>query len=151
MAQSLCKIYLHVIFHTKTTSPTLLDDDLMRIHSYIGALINATGCQSICVNGVKDHVHALCLLSSTETPSHLIEEIKRNSSRWIKQLSPHYSNFHWQNGYSIFSVSQSVVDKTIEYIKNQRQHHQKTSFQDEYIQFLQSYGIKYDEKYLFSD
>ena len=151
MAQSLCKIYLHVIFHIKTTSPQLLDEDIERIHAYIGQVINATKCTNVWVGGVNDHVHALCLLDSETSPAQLVEEIKRNSSRWIKSISPHYSKFTWQAGYAALSVSQSVVDKTLAYIKNQRSHHSRTTFQDEYRQFLELYNIEFDEKYVFRD
>ena len=102
MPQSLCKIYLHVIFHIKTTSPPIKVEDLERVHSYVGALINKTGCQSICVGGTENHIHALCLLSRTEPPAHLIEEMKRNSSRWIKTLGVGYERFAWQGGYAAF-------------------------------------------------
>ena len=136
MAQSLCKIYLHIVFHIKTTSPTIVDENLERVHSYIGQLVNKTGCQVIRVGGTSDHVHIVCLLSRNETVSHLVEEVKRNSSRWIKTLDIQYKNFSWQGGYAAFSVSQSVVDKTVAYVNNQREHHKKVSFRDEYIQFL---------------
>ncbi len=84
MAQSLYKIYLHIIFHIKTNSPTVNIDHLPRLHQYIGQLVNTTGCHVVCVGGTENHVHALVLLSSTENVAHLVEEIKRNSSRWIK-------------------------------------------------------------------
>lgn len=151
MPQSLCKIYIHVIFHIKTTSPHIQNDDLNRLHSYIGKLINATGCKTIRVGGVDDHVHALLLLSRQETVSHLVEEIKRNSSRWIKTLSTRYATFAWQGGYAAFSVSQSVVDKTIAYISNQEEHHKKQSFRDEYLEFLDLYNVDYNEHYVFTD
>lgn len=151
MSQSLCKIYLHVIFHIKTASPAVLDEDLERVHAYIGQLVNSTKCTNIWVDGVEDHVHVLCLLGRETSPAQLLEEIKRNSSRWIKSLSSHYKTFAWQGGYAVFSVSQSVVDKTLAYIKNQRDHHKKTTFQDEYKQFLELYNVQYDERYVFSD
>lgn len=151
MAQSLCKIYLHIIFHIKNASPKISDNDLERVHAYIGALINETGCKSILVGGVGDHVHSLLLLSREETVAHLVEEMKRNSSRCIKKIGDHYSHFAWQGGYAAFSVSQSVVDKTLEYIGNQREHHKKRSFQEEYIEFLKLYNIEYDERYVFTD
>lgn len=151
MAQSLCKIYLHIIFHIKTTSPIILEDDLDSLHAYIGQLINNTNCTNIWVDGVGDHIHALCLLGRETAVSHLIEEMKRNSSRWIKSLSPHYFNFAWQGGYAALSVSQSVVEKTLEYIKNQKVHHKKRTFQEEYKQFLELYNIEYDERYVFVD
>ncbi|MCQ2288645.1 MAG: transposase [Muribaculaceae bacterium] len=151
MAQSLCKIYLHIIFHTKTTSPVIMENDIERLHQYIGQLINSTGSQTIIVGGVNDHVHALCTLGRSTAVSHLVEEIKRNSSRWIKTLSPRYAMFAWQGGYAALSVSQSVVDKTINYIKTQKEHHQKTSYNDEFKKFMDLYQIKFDEKYAFCD
>ena len=110
-----------------------------------------TGCVNVWVGGVEDHVHVLCLLSREETIAHLIEELKRNSSRWIKTLDDCYKNFAWQGGYGVFSVSQSMSEKTLEYIKNQRQHHEKQTFEDEYISLLKLYNIDYNEQYLFHD
>ena len=151
MAQSLCKVYLHVVFHVKTTSPKICDEHLGRLHSYIGQLVNVTGCKVIRVGGVSDHVHILCLLSSVETVAHLVEEVKRNSSRWIKTLGAAYTHFAWQAGYGAFSVSQSVVEKTISYIDNQQAHHKKVGFDKEYLQLLDLYRVEYDERYVLSD
>lgn len=151
MAQSLCKIYLHIIFHVKTTSPTIDVEYLERLHSYIGSLVNTTGCQVLCVGGTEDHVHALVMFSKTETVAHVVEEMKRNSSRWIKKFSPSYEKFAWQGGYGVFSVSQSQVDTMVAYIKNQVEHHKKQSFRDEYLAFLRLYKIEFDERFVLSD
>ena len=151
MPQSLSKIYLHIVFHIKTTSPQIDEAHLERVHSYIGQLVNSTGCSIIRVGGIGDHVHVLCLLSRNETVSHLVEEIKRNSSRWIKTLGQEYECFAWQGGYAVFSVSESLINKTIEYVIKQKEHHKKLSFNEEYIQFLKLYNIDYDERYVFED
>ena len=151
MPQSLSRIYLHIVFHIKTTSPQIDESHLERVHSYIGQLVNSTGCSVIRVGGIGDHVHVLCLLSRNETVSHLVEEIKRNSSRWIKTLGQEYECFAWQGGYAVFSVSESLINKTIEYVINQKEHHKKLSFKEEYIQFLKLYNIDYDERYVFED
>ena len=151
MSQSLCKIYLHIVFHIKTTSPPIKEEHLERLHSYMGQLVNTTGCQTLYVGGVSDHVHLLCQLSKTETVAHLVEEVKRNSSRWIKTIDDGYQHFAWQGGYGAFSVSESVLPKTLNYVKNQKIHHAKTSFQDEYLNFLKLYKVEYDERYVFSD
>ncbi len=151
MSQSLCKIYLHVIFHVKTTNHKIADVHLERLHSYIGQLVNKTGCKVIRVGGIGDHVHILCLLSRNENIAHLVEEVKRNSSRWIKTLSPDYKQFAWQGGYAVFSVSQSVVDSTMAYVANQAEHHKKMTFREEYIKFLKLYNVDYDERYVFSE
>ena len=81
MSQSLCKVYIHIIFHIKTVSPSIKEEHLERLHSYIGQLINTTGCQTMLVGGISDHIHMLCQLSKNETVAHLVEEVKRNSSR----------------------------------------------------------------------
>lgn len=128
-----------------------MEADLNRLHSYIGSLINETGCQSLLVGGVADHVHVVCLLSGTQTAAHLIEEIKRNSSRWIKTIAPYYSTFAWQNGYSVFSISQSVIGKTLDYVEKQSEHHKHRSFEEEYVSFLNLYKMNYDERYILSD
>ena len=103
------------------------------------------------VGGVEDHVHVVCTLSRDGMVSHLVEEMKRNSSRWIKTLDAHYALFAWQGGYAVYSVSQSVLDKTMEYVANQREHHKTLSFREEYIHFLKLYKVEYDERYVFSD
>ena len=131
MPQSLSKIYIHLIFHINTTSPVIRAEDLDDVHAYIGELVNTTGCVQIRAGGIGDHVHVLFMLSRDNTLSHVVEEIKRNSSRWLRSKDAYYRTFGWQGGYAAFSVSQSVVGKTIEYIDNQREHHKRSSFKDE--------------------
>ena len=140
-----------MIFHIKTTSPPIRLDDLAHLHAYIGKLIGTTGSKEIRAGGTGDHVHILFLLSRDNTISHIVEEVKRNSSRWLKTLDAYYLNFAWQGGYAAFSVSQSVADKTLHYINNQSEHHKHRSFNEEYIKFLELYGIDYDSKYIFKD
>jgi putative transposase len=78
----------------------------------------------------------------------LVQEIKQGSSKWVKTLGERYSDFYWQDGYGVFSVSPKRVDTVIEYIKHQHVHHQKMSFKDEYRKFLKHYGIDFDERYV---
>ena len=78
----------------------------------------------------------------------LIEELKKNSSKWVKTQWPEYSAFYWQNWYGIFSVNPSEVDKVVAYIQNQKEHHTKQDFKDELLTFLRKYKLEYDEKYL---
>lgn len=100
---------------------------------------------------MSDHVHILFVLSKNVCLMHVVEEVKRNSSRWIKSLDAHYAKFEWQGGYGAFSVSQSVVDKTLQYIKRQREHHKKQTFREEYIEFLKTYNVDYNDGYVFRD
>ena len=151
MANSMVKIDVHLIFHIKTTSVQMNTGDLQQIFAYIGGVLKEYGGIPFIVGGITDHVHILSSLPQNMTISEMARITKANSSRWIKTLSPIYSKFAWQNGYGAFSVSPSLLDKTILYIKNQERHHRTKSFQDEYKAFLEAYQIPYDEKYLFND
>ena len=77
-----------------------------------------------------------------------MEEVKKESSKWAKTKGKKYSRFYWQNGYGIFSVNPSELEKVVEYIDNQHEHHKKRSFQQELLKFLKKYKVDFDERYL---
>ncbi len=151
MSQSLTKIYVHIVFHVKSQSLTINPTHKHLLYSYIRTVISDRDSVPIEINGTADHIHILCLLSKNIALSKLVEDIKRHSSRWIKTLDGKYSKFAWQGGYAAFSVSQSVLEKTINYIKNQEEHHRKRSYKEEVMLFLKEYGMEYNEDYFFSD
>jgi REP element-mobilizing transposase RayT len=93
-------------------------------------------------------VHLLVLLSKTETLWDLLQATKKESSKWIKGQGAKFAEFHWQDGYAAFSVSESVVDTCIRYIDNQKKHHGRMTFQQELIMLLERNRVEYDEKYL---
>ena len=148
MASTLTKIDIHLIFHVKTTSVPIKTDDLRRAFSYIGGIIKETGGLPLEIGGMPDHIHILTSLPKTVSLSDFVQIIKSNSSKWIKTLGDSYHQFSWQEGYGAFSVSPSLIDKTVKYIRGQEEHHKKRTFKEEYILFLESYGIQYDEKYI---
>lgn len=78
----------------------------------------------------------------------LVEEVKSHSSKWIKSKGRDYEDFYWQSGYGAFSVNPSEVDKVVEYISNQEEHHSKKAFQGEYLAFLRKYSVEYDDRYV---
>lgn len=151
MAQSLSKLYVHLIFHIKYTSVKIREVDKKRLYAYIGSVIKSNESIPNVINGVEDHIHILCVMSKNIALAKLIEEIKRHSSRWIKDIDKHYKTFAWQGGYGGFSVSPSLHDRTKRYIENQKERHKKLTFKEEYLMFLKEYGIDYDERYLWND
>ncbi|MBR2237261.1 MAG: transposase [Prevotella sp.] len=151
MASSLVKIDIHLIFHVKSTGVTMRENDLPRIFQYIGGIIREMNAIPMEIGGMKDHVHIFTSLPKTVALTDFVRDIKANSSRWIKQIDHYYAPFAWQDGYGAFSVSPSLSEKTVNYIRNQKEHHRKRSFREEYKLFLDAYGIDYDEKYAFSD
>ena len=151
MSQSLSKLYVHIVFHTKNNIFKIRKQDKQELYAYMGSIIKDNGSIPILINGVEDHVHILCVLSKNIALAKLVEEIKRHSSRWIKTKDSYYANFSWQGGYAGFSVSPSLHDKTKRYIENQEKHHKKLTFKEEYLLFLKEYKIDFDEKYLWTD
>ncbi len=149
MPQSLVQIYVHIVFSTKDRTPFLHDPTFCdRLHAYMAGICKNQDCPSQRVGGVEDHVHILCRLSKTLDVSALIRELKRDSSKWVKDENPELADFYWQNGYGAFSVSPSHVEALIEYIANQVEHHRHESFQDEFRRLCQKYGLEIDERYV---
>ena len=151
MTQSLSKLYIHLVFHIKSTSVKIRNENKKDLYAYIGSVIKDNESIPILINGTNDHVHILCVMSKNIALAKLTEEIKRHSSRWIKTTDLYYKSFAWQGGYAGFSVSQSLHDKTKRYIMEQEEHHKRLTFKEELILFLKEYGIDYDEKYLWTD
>jgi REP element-mobilizing transposase RayT len=148
MAQSLSKVYLHITFSTKNRQ-SLIDANISTsLFEYIGGICRGLDCNPVIVGGHMDHVHILCLLARKHSQMKLLEEIKKQSSKWIKSKGDSYSNFYWQDGYGVFSVNPTEIDTVIKYIGNQKEHHTKITFQDELRAFLIKYKVEYDEKYL---
>lgn len=148
MAQSLSKVYVHITFSTKDRQ-NLIDQNLKEsLYQYIGGVCRGLECNPVQVGGHTDHVHILCLLSRKISQMELLEEIKKQSSKWVKTRGNEFSNFYWQDGYGIFSVNPTQINVVIEYIKNQEMHHKTVSFQDELRAFLKKYKVEYDEQYI---
>jgi REP element-mobilizing transposase RayT len=148
MGQSLVKNYIHIVFSTKHRQPLINHEVEAELHSYLGGICNKLGCQVIKVGGFTDHIHILCLLSKKITLVKLLEELKSHSSKWIKTLGESYANFYWQDGYGAFSVNPSEVEIVKNYIVNQKEHHSKNTFKNEYKAFLKKYNVEYYERYV---
>lgn len=103
---------------------------------------------TLAMDGTREHIHSLFSLSRVVTIARLVEEVKTESSKWIKTKGHEFKNFHWQSGYGAFSIGQSQVPTVKRYIARQKIHHQRITFQDEYRKFLKSYGVDYDERYV---
>lgn len=148
MGQSLVKNYLHIVFSTKFRQDLIVPGIETELHSYIGGVCNSLESQTIIVGGYVDHIHILCLLSKKLALVDLVQRVKSHSSKWVKTKGNAFSNFFWQDGYGAFSVNPSQVDRVINYIQNQHEHHKKKTFQEEFRSFLEKYGVEYDERYV---
>jgi REP element-mobilizing transposase RayT len=149
MAQSLAQIYLHVVFSTKHRVGHLADPTLReRTYAYLVGTCRNLGSPSSQIGGVEDHVHILCSLEKTLSVSVLVRELKRESSKWLKDQSPELASFYWQNGYGAFSISPAHVGALRVYIAKQEQHHKTLTFQAGFRGLLSKYKVDYDERYV---
>ena len=149
MAQSLAKNYIHLVFSTKNRKSMIRETELPVIHAYIAGVLNKMGCPTLVVGGTTNHVHILFVLNKNVALAKVVGEMKHNVTKWIKLRDPFfYRFFAWQEGYGAFSVSQSMVEPVMAYIKNQHDHHRHISFKEELKAFLDKYGVEYNEEYL---
>jgi len=148
MAQTLVKLYVHIIFSTKHRAPFISGEIEPHLHAYMTGIVKGTGARLVRIGGMPDHVHLLALLAKTQTLSGLVQVIKKESSKWIKPCGEEFAEFHWQDGYGAFSVSESGVETCIRYIDNQTTHHVRLSFQQELLMLLRKHHVEYDERYM---
>ena len=147
MPRSLSNILVHIVFSTKNRSnliPPSLEENL---HAYMAEIYHDASCPALIIGGTENHVHTLCRLERTVTVAQLLEKVKKGSSKWIKTQGVS-SDFAWQAGYGAFSIGASNTEALSRYIRNQKQHHQNTTFEDEYRTLLHKYGVEFDERYV---
>ena len=148
MSDSYTNLLYHIVFSTKDRQPLITDAYESRLHDYIGGTIRNLGGVSLGINSTEDHVHVLAKLRPDKAVSDVLRDLKANASGWMHDVFPELKDFSWQRGYGAFTVSKSNVPAVVRYIQNQRVHHQKESFQDEYREFLNKHGVEYDERYV---
>ncbi len=148
MSQSLARIISHLTFSTKLRRPFIAPELRVDMNAYLGGILKELKSPAIEINCVADHVHVLFCLSRNHSLAKVVEEVKKGSSKWIKTRSPALSEFYWQAGYGSFSVSQSNVAAVRKYIVHQEEHHQKMTFQQEFVALLKKHHIPFDERYI---
>jgi putative transposase len=148
MSQSLAKILVHLTFSTKHRRPWIDKKIRPELNAVLATKFQDWESPALIVGSVDDHVHALFSLSRNHAIRKVVEEVKKESSKWIKTKGAKYRDFYWQAGYGAFSVSQSNVPRVRAYIANQEEHHQKRTFQDELRALLRRHQIEFDERYV---
>lgn len=148
MAHSYISCNIHYIFSTKNRNELITPALEERLWAYMGGIAREHKMKALAIGGTGNHAHLLISLPSTLSIAKAIQLIKGGSSNWVHQTFSQHRNFEWQEGYGAFSVSISHLDKTIAYIKNQKEHHKTRTFQEEYLSFLKKNNIAYDERYI---
>ncbi len=151
MANTYTQIYIQIVIVVRGRHCLIPDEKKENLYKYITGIIQNKKHKLISINGIQNHIHILIGLNPAEALADLIKEIKRCSTNFINERKWARGKFSWQNGYGGFSYSHSHLDKVINYIKNQEEHHKQKTFREEYVEFLKNYEIEYDEKFLFED
>jgi len=149
MANTHSNLFYHIVFSTKGRVELITPDIEERVWAYIGGIARTHGLTALQVCGIENHIHALTMSKPVHSPSQIAQWLKGESSKWIHDEFPHLRKFGWQDGYGVFSVSKSNVPDVIGYIRKQREHHTKQTFEDEYVSLLQLHGVDFDDRYLF--
>ncbi len=148
MPQSLASLHIHLVFSTKNREPLITDDVRSHLHAYMATVLQNLSATPVLINSVEDHIHLLFDLGRTTSVSKAVEDVKKSSSKWIKTQGAEFAAFAWQGGYGAFAVSESNVEAVRQYVANQREHHRKKTFQEEFRQFLERHRIPFDERYV---
>jgi len=149
MAGTFSQLYIQAVFAVKGRENLIALPWRDELHKYIAGIIKGKEQKSIIVNGVADHVHCFVGLKPSMAISDLIRDIKNNSTNFINSKKFVKGKFAWQEGYGVFSYSHSQINDVYSYILNQQEHHKKQTFKEEYLEFLNRFGVPYDERYLF--
>jgi len=151
MANTYHQVYIQCVFAVKYRDAVLDKTWRQTLLGVIGNLINENGCKSIIVNGIEDHAHCFLGLKPAVSISDLMKTVKAKSSKYINDHQLTRSRFEWQEGFGVFSYSQSHIDNVFQYIANQEEHHKKQTFRVEYLEFLEKFNVPYDERYIFEE
>jgi len=148
MANTYTSLHYHVVFSTKNRERWITSEIEDRVWAYLGGIAREHKMKPLKIGGIEDHIHMLLGAPPTLSPSKIAQLIKGGSSGWIHERFPAMSRFAWQDGYGAFTVSKSNMPDVTACIQNQREHHSRMTFQEEYLKLLHQHEIEYDERYL---
>lgn len=151
MANTYHQVYVHFVFAVKYREAIIEKSWRPTLQGVLGNLINETGCKTILVNGIEDHMHCFAGLKPKISCSELMKSVKAKSSKYINDHNLTKRRFEWQEGFGVFSYGHSQINQVYNYIANQEKHHEKQTFKEEYLEFLEKFEVPYDERYVFED
>ena len=151
MANTYTQLHIQFVFAVKYRAALLHKAWKDELHKYITGIFQKNEHKMLQINSMPDHIHILIGLHPTQSISSLVQNVKTESSKWIKAKKFCMAPFAWQDGFAAFSYSKSHVDRVIRYIQNQETHHKKETFLNEYRRMLKAFEVEYDERYLFKE
>jgi putative transposase len=151
MANTYTQLHIHCVFAVKYRQAVIQPSWEENLHRYITGIVQNNKHKMLAIGSAYDHLHLFVGLHPTQSIADLMQVVKGDSSEFINDQMFTRRKFQWQDGYGAFSNSHSQVPAVVAYILNQKEHHQKRTFREEYLQMLKDYELDYDERYLFTD
>ena len=151
MSNTYTQLYIHCVFAVKYREAIIVAEWEERLHKYITGIVQNNGHKLLAINSASDHLHLFIGLNPAQSIADIMRLVKGDSSEFINKEKLTKRKFQWQDGYGAFSNSRSQIDAVVKYIINQKQHHLKKSFRDEYLEILKDYDVEYNEKYIFQE
>jgi len=149
MANTYTQIHLHLVFAVKRREYLISESIKEELYKYLTGIIQNNGHKVLAINGMPDHLHVLIGMRPSQALSELMRDVKAGSAKWINEKDCILGRFEWQEGYGAFSYEKTSIPKVIEYITNQKEHHQLKTFTEEYLDLLKKFEVSFDEKYIF--
>ena len=151
MLNTYTQLYIHFVFAVKYRQATIQEEWEDRLQKYITGVVQGNGHKLLAINTMPDHLHMFVGLNPKQSISDLMRLVKGDSSEFVNKEGFTKRKFYWQDGYGAFSNSRSQIDGVTKYILNQKEHHSKKTFRDEYVDMLKDYAVEYDQQYIFHD
>lgn len=149
MAGTFSQIYIQVVFTVQNRDCMIHSSWEEELYKYISGIVRNKEQKMLAINGMQDHIHFFIGMKPSCCLSDLVREVKKSSNDFIKEKKFSKFKFNWQEGYGAFSYSHSQIDSVIKYIINQKEHHKKQTFKEEYLDFLKMFEIEFKDEYLF--
>ncbi|MFT4093300.1 MAG: IS200/IS605 family transposase [Niabella sp.] len=149
MSNTYSQIYLQFVFAVQGRQSLIHPKHKEELHKYITALVQARKAKMLAIHCMPDHIHLFVGFKPSILIADFVKEIKVQSNEFIKNKKWVPDRFRWQEGYGVFSYGHSQIDRVCKYVLNQEQHHQKKTFRQEYLDFLEKFSIPFEERYLF--
>ena len=149
MAGTFTQIYIQTVFAVQSRDAIILSSWEERLYQYMTGIVKNRGHKLIAINSMPNHIHLFIGMKPSDCLSDLVREIKKSSTKFIGENKLTNNKFSWQEGYGAFSYSHSQIDAVAKYVMNQKEHHRKHTFKEEYIDFFKKFQIDYNEKYVF--
>jgi len=149
MANTYTQIYVQIVFAVQGRRNLIVENNREQLEKYICGIVSNKKSKPLAIYCNPDHTHVLIGLHPSVAVSDMARDIKASSSKWINENRWIKGNFKLQEGFSAFTYSKSQIDTVVNYILNQREHHKKKTFREEFLDFLEKFNVDYNEKYLF--